>query len=650
MRPFLQRRFRSGDNTWLVLTLLVAIVIVPTACLLWFLNRAVQNERLAVRQRLMAVYRSQLTTVQEKLEAYWQRKADELEAMTRQIPAPALFAKLVLDGKADAVICFDADATVAYPALPALPPQSPSDAVFAEAHRLERLEGDALKAADAFERVSKTASETNVIARALQGQARCLAKAGRNESAIALLTQELASDRFAAAVDPQGRLIQSNAELMALELMLASSDARFQVVLDRLTKRLSDYDNSLLSGPQRRFLMRRLRQIAPEKVSFPTLEAEDLAALWLEAQPDPGPAPGLRRTALTNVCQFASASGRVVALHRCDHLLATLRDVAALDSLPKDMDILPFPPEQEFSSDGLIVVTAGPSLPGWRLALKEPGIFDAATDARISTYFWTGFLAVVAMCVLAAIVLNLVRRQLALARLKNDLVATVTHELKTPLSSMRLLVDTLLNSETLHEKTAREYLQLIANENSRLSRLIDNFLTFSRMERNKHVFDFSEVPVAQIIDGAVAAVRERFNAPDCGLAVRIAEGLPPVVADGDALVTAVINLLDNAYKYSGDTKNIELRACAQNGNVCLDVQDNGIGLSPREARKVFKRFYQVDRSLAREAGGCGLGLSIVQYIVAAHKGEVRVESEPGKGSTFTIVLPAAAGCGRKGTQ
>src|SRR6185369_11649479 len=176
MRPFLQHRFRSQDNLWLVLMLLVAIVIVPTACLFWFLNQAVQNERLAVRQRLMAVYRSQLSVVQEKLEAYWQQQSDELDALAKRLPAPAIFAQLVLGGKADAVICFHADGTVSYPSLPAAPPQSPVDGVFAEAHRLERLEGDASQAADEFGRIAKESSETNVIVRALQGQARCLAK------------------------------------------------------------------------------------------------------------------------------------------------------------------------------------------------------------------------------------------------------------------------------------------------------------------------------------------------------------------------------------------------------------------------------------------------------------------------------------------
>jgi signal transduction histidine kinase len=231
---------------------------------------------------------------------------------------------------------------------------------------------------------------------------------------------------------------------------------------------------------------------------------------------------------------------------------------------------------------------------------------------------------------------------MALTQLRNDLLANVTHELKTPLSSMRLLVDTLLNSQPLHEQTAREYLQLIAQENLRLSRLIDNFLTFSRMERNKYAFGFKEVPAAAIVEGAITAMRERFAAPGCEFKTQVAADLPPVVADADALVTALVNLLDNAYKYSGEEKQITLSAGADNGSVLFSVKDNGIGLSPRDTRRIFKRFYQVDQRLSRSSGGCGLGLSIVKFIVSAHHGSVCVESQPGRGSTFIISLPGAA--------
>jgi signal transduction histidine kinase len=229
-----------------------------------------------------------------------------------------------------------------------------------------------------------------------------------------------------------------------------------------------------------------------------------------------------------------------------------------------------------------------------------------------------------------------------LTRLKNDLVATVSHELKTPLSSIRLLVDTLLDERELDEHKVREYLALVAKENMRLSRLIDNFLAFSRMERNKHAFEFTKVRPADVISATVEVVRERFHGPECRFEMDVAADLPPIQADADAMVTALLNLLDNAYKYSGDEKQIVLRGYTEDGNVCFEVEDNGIGLSRMAARKVFKRFYQVDRRVSRETGGVGLGLSIVQFIVTAHDGTVRVRSRPGQGSTFTVTVPSVA--------
>jgi len=286
-------------------------------------------------------------------------------------------------------------------------------------------------------------------------------------------------------------------------------------------------------------------------------------------------------------------------------------------------------------------VTAVLEVPGWRLglALKDERLFNTASDQRIASYLWIGILVLATVFILAALVLGLVRRQVALTQLRNDLVANVTHELKPPLSSMRLLVDTLLGSSRLEEKTTREYLQLMAGENLRLSRLIDNFLTFSRIERNKYTFKLEELPASRIVEAAVASVRDRFNAPGCELKIEASPDLPSVVVDSDAMVTALINLLDNAFKYTGDEKRITLNAAAENGCVRFCVRDNGIGLSERDTKRIFKRFYQVDQRLSRTGGGCGLGLSIVKFIVTAHHGDVRVESHSDKGSVFTVTLP-----------
>jgi signal transduction histidine kinase len=234
-------------------------------------------------------------------------------------------------------------------------------------------------------------------------------------------------------------------------------------------------------------------------------------------------------------------------------------------------------------------------------------------------------------------------RQVQLARLKNDLVVNVSHELKTPLTSMRALVDTLLDKKQFDEHQTREYLQLMAAENARLSRMIDNFLTFSRLERNKFTFDFTHLAPSTVVDEAVVALGSRAHTPGCTLSVRVAPNLPEVRGDRDALVMALLNFLDNAWKYSGDEKHIVVRADAVIGAVRFAVTDNGVGLSPAESRAVFDRFHQVDNRLSRATSGCGLGLSIVRSIVLAHDGRVEVESEPGRGSTFAMIIPSMEG-------
>jgi signal transduction histidine kinase len=151
------------------------------------------------------------------------------------------------------------------------------------------------------------------------------------------------------------------------------------------------------------------------------------------------------------------------------------------------------------------------------------------------------------------------------------------------------------------------------------------------------------VDVAAAVRTAVESVGERFASPEARLEVDLPAGLPPVPADRDALVTVILNLLDNAWKYSGDHKAVLVRAYAADGSVFVEVSDNGVGMSRRVVRRIFDKFYQVDQRLSRKAGGCGLGLSIVKFILDAHGGSIDVKSQPGKGSTFTVRLPVAVG-------
>jgi signal transduction histidine kinase len=291
-------------------------------------------------------------------------------------------------------------------------------------------------------------------------------------------------------------------------------------------------------------------------------------------------------------------------------------------------------------SAAFLMAPLGKFFPGWQVAVHftDINIFEKTAGKQAVLYMWAGLLAIGVMIAAGLLAAQAVGRQIKTNKLKNDFIATVSHELKTPLASMRVLVDTLLEGNYRDEKQANEYLHLTSKENERLSRLIDNFLTFSRMERNKQAFNMVKASPAEIAHDAAEAVKTKFDQNKCDFNMIIDENLPNVLADHDAMVTVVVNLLDNACKYSFDEKKIELRAFHENGLVCFSVSDKGIGMARRSVKKIFKRFYQADRSLSRHAEGCGLGLSITKFIVDAHKGTISVESKPGEGSTFTVRL------------
>jgi signal transduction histidine kinase len=286
-------------------------------------------------------------------------------------------------------------------------------------------------------------------------------------------------------------------------------------------------------------------------------------------------------------------------------------------------------------------IAAGPWLPGWQVSFFA--MDDAAPgDRRDAVYLAVGLAALAVMTLAGIAAGQAFRRHLRVARLKTDLVAAASHELRTPLASMRVLVDGLLADTELDAAKTRDYLQLMSVENARLSRLIENFLTFSRLDRGHYQFALAPADPSAIVTAAVEAVRDRLPAASA-LDVHVEPALPPVMVDTEALSTALVNLLDNALKYTPGDQRIGVRASRDGDRfVQFVVSDNGIGIPPREQRRIFRRFYRVDQRLSRETGGVGLGLSIVELIVRGHGGTATVRSEPGAGSTFTLRLPCVA--------
>jgi signal transduction histidine kinase len=352
--------------------------------------------------------------------------------------------------------------------------------------------------------------------------------------------------------------------------------------------------------------------------------------------------PGVfQQTALRDVWAFPSADGMTVLLYRTDTIESMMHDMLH-EVQPSGILFNTFAPGERADMEA---IAAGTALPGWQLSFFEPletlPVDDSGARRQAMAYVAVAASGLAATVLIAVITGSAFRRQLRLARLKTDLVAAVSHELRTPLASMRVLVDGLLADAQLDETKTREYLHLLASENARLTRLIENFLTFSRLERGRERFVFTAVPPAAVVHAAIAAIRERVPA-DCDLTVELSPDLPPVRADEGAAVSALINLLDNALKYTSDDKRVRVKVTRAADGVDFEVQDNGIGIPQREHRRIFRRFYRVDRRLASPTSGVGLGLSIVELIARAHGGSITVRSAEGAGSTFTLCLPYAS--------
>jgi two-component system phosphate regulon sensor histidine kinase PhoR len=243
-----------------------------------------------------------------------------------------------------------------------------------------------------------------------------------------------------------------------------------------------------------------------------------------------------------------------------------------------------------------------------------------------------------------------VRRETSVARLQTEFVNKVSHDLRTPLTSIRLFVETLQGGRLRDPEKVQQALDLIAAETERLSAMISRLLGWARMEAGRRIYRMAPELPQNVIDAALAAFAPQRLTADVTLHRHIPdpEGLPLLMVDHAAMSEAILNLLQNAFHYTGPQKVIRIACERRHRGVAISVSDNGPGIPKREHTRIFEKFYRVTREDAPlQVQGTGLGLAMVHHIVRAHGGTIEVESELGQGATFTILLPtpSAAGLG-----
>lgn len=281
------------------------------------------------------------------------------------------------------------------------------------------------------------------------------------------------------------------------------------------------------------------------------------------------------------------------------------------------------------------------NLPSWSLTLypENSGILDSLFRPDHSLFLYIFIAIVIILSCGLFFTLQTVNNELHLSKMKSYFISTVSHEFKSPLTSIRQMAEMLVRDRVPSAERQRKYYTSILKQSERLSHLIDNILDFSKMEEGHKLFHFEKADIIPVVRDIVESFQQHTADQGFHINLAIPESLPDVVFDREAMEQVMHNLLDNACKYSGDSREIEVHLLSKGNKIIISVRDNGVGIRKEDHDKIFSRFYRAGEELTQTIKGSGIGLTIVKQIVEAHHGEIDVESEVGKGSVFTISLP-----------
>ena len=279
------------------------------------------------------------------------------------------------------------------------------------------------------------------------------------------------------------------------------------------------------------------------------------------------------------------------------------------------------------------------NFPPWRIELftsKTGGL--GLVELKNSYYFWTILTLIIVLIFGTFLIIRTISHEVEVLRIKSDFVSSVSHEFKTPLTSIKALAERLQDGKVKDTSKAEQYFSVISQDTEKLIRLVKNILDFSKIEEGKKEYEFEDTDMGQLVAQQVENFRKGELQKDLKIHAQIPKDIPHLFVDRDALSQAIINLFDNASKFSPDKKEIYVNLKSDAEDVIIEVKDKGIGIPHDEINKIFDKFYQGKNTLRHSVKGTGLGLTLVKYIAEAHGGRISVESKVGQGSTFSLIF------------
>jgi signal transduction histidine kinase len=626
------------------LAVFLCLMLVLGGALGWFGWQLLKQDRALEGQRLQ----ERLELAADHMAAALQQSLTDLENYLSFVPSPGAKVPpdgvLVLQVTKRIVNAYPPGCLLYYPVIP--DGEEPPAATFVAGETLEYQDNDPAKAAEVFRELARS-PDPGVRAGALLRLGRNLRKTGRHEEAL----------------QAYGELAQlGRTSVLGLPAELMAREARGTVLEaigkgEELRKEASLLHTALWSG--RWSLLRPAWEYHVEEAqrwsgASPLKEgeqnalalssaAESIYGQWISAPESKG-SRILRMEGRPVLISWAGTSDRLAAVlagpgylgSKWKEYLQGQRVQGSLVDADGQVMI------GSLNKSGPQAVRTAPAtrLPGTLYATSpDPGADETGVAGR-RRLLLSGF-AVLALVLLAGsyFIMRSIDREHAVARLQSEFVSAVSHEFRTPLTSLRQLSEMLSKGRVPTEDLRQKSYDILSRESERLQRLVESLLDFGRIEARAFLYHYEHLDPATLVGDLVAEFQEKAATQGYHIELELAGEYPLIHADREALGLALRNLLDNAVKYSPDCRTVWVEMAREGNRLAIRVRDQGMGIPASEQKEIFKRFVRGTGSRAAHIPGTGIGLAMARHIVEAHDGEIRLESEPGRGSTFTILLP-----------